>query len=76
MINAGGLQHDTEPAPERLPLSFGVEPQHQDLTRVAPTVSLQDLDGRRLAGPVRTEQGEDVAVLDPQVYAGNGATPW
>ena len=38
--------------------------QHADVTRRARAVALEDLDGRRLAGPVLTEQGVDLALAD------------
>src|SRR5689334_23089480 len=38
--------------------------EHADLTAVASPVSLQDLDRRRLARPVRGEQPEDLALGD------------
>ena len=55
----------------RPPVS-GSRPSTDDFAAAAAPVSLEDLDGRRLAGPVRTEQREDLAALDREIDAGDG----
>ena len=50
----------------------GVEAEHRDLAGGPLAVPLEDLDGRGLAGAVRPEEREDLAVLDRQVDALDG----
>ena len=42
----------------------GVGAEHADLAGVGAAEALEDLDGRRLAGAVGPEEGEDLAALD------------
>ena len=48
---------------------LGVHPEHRDRARVARAVTLQDLDGRRLAGTVRAEQGDHLTARHFEVDA-------
>ena len=41
--------------------------EHGDLAAVGLLEALEDLDRGRLAGPVRAEEGEDLAVADLEV---------
>ena len=66
------LEDDAHPLPERSLPATGVEAEHRDLSRVASAVALEDLDGRRLAGAVRAEQAEDLALLDRERDPANG----
>ena len=64
---AGLLQHDADlgaPAPPRGP---GILTEDAHLPGVAFAVALEDLDGRRLARPVGTEDREDLAVADVEI---------
>ena len=66
------LQHDAEPG---LPVEVavrGIDAEHADLARRAQAVALEDLDGRRLAGAVRAEQGEGLTAGDVEVDAVDG----
>jgi hypothetical protein len=47
--------------------------EHGHLAAVAVTVALQDLDGRRFPGSVRSEQGEHLTPRDREVDAVHGA---
>ncbi len=61
------LEHDADALSHptwRIP---GIEPEHVDLAGVAPAVALQDLDRRRLACAVRSEDPEDLAHADLEV---------
>src|SRR4051794_6246099 len=50
----------------------GVESQRVDLAAVPIPVALEDLDRRCLAGAVRPEQAEDLALPDLEADAANG----
>jgi hypothetical protein len=72
---AGALRHDADAgAPVRSGL-LRVLPEDGDLAGVAVAVALEDLDGGRLPGPVRAEQGEDLAVRDVEVEPVDGGHP-
>ena len=49
--------------------SLWVGAEDADITRVAVTVTLEDLDGRRLPCAIGPQEGEDLAGLDLQVQA-------
>ena len=64
------LQHDADALRgTRGPGCCGSWPSTRHLARVARAVALEDLDRRRLAGAVRAEQAEDLALLDLEVDA-------
>jgi hypothetical protein len=66
------LQHDAQ---ARLPgeaAPAGVDPEHAHLAGGAVAVSLEDLDRRALARPVRAEQGEGLAAEDVEAHAVEG----
>src|SRR5262249_52740279 len=65
----GRLEDDADPLAEVGAGAFGIVPEHAPLPAVALAVALEDLDGRRLAGTVRTEQAEHLARLDREVDA-------
>ena len=54
------------------PAASRVVAEDADLAAVAVAEALEDLDGRRLAGAVRAEQGEHLAALDLEVDAVDG----
>ena len=53
----------------RAPATLRVLAEHADLAAAALAVALEDLDRRRLAGPVGAEEGEDLAGIDLEVDA-------
>src|SRR5205823_9056991 len=63
------LEDDADPLAEARPRRLRVVPEHRHLTGVAAPVALEDLDRRRLAGAVRAEEAEDLAVRDLEVDA-------
>src|SRR5439155_16938357 len=60
----GLLEHDADPLAEAALRPLRVEAEHLDPPAVGAAVALEDLDRRRLAGAVRAEQAEDLALLD------------
>ena len=66
------LELDAEPLPERLVVGSPSAAEHLDVARVRLEQPLEDLDGRRLAGAVRTEQAEALARPHLEVQAGDG----
>ena len=64
---AGRLQDDADPRPPGSARLGRVVTEHRDLAGVAAAEALEDLHGGGLAGPVGTEQREDLARLDVQV---------
>ena len=50
----------------------GVVAEHAHVAGGAVAVALEDLDGGRLAGPVRAEQAEDLAALDLERQPAHG----
>ncbi len=56
-LDPGRLEHDADPVAELTAPPSGIGAEHGDLTAVARTVALEDLDDRRLAGAVVPEQG-------------------
>ena len=56
----------------RAPVERGmgrVAPEHLALAGVTVPIALEDLDGRRLTGAARTDEGEDLAGVDREVDA-------
>jgi len=51
---------------------LGVHAKHPHLAGGSPAVALEDLDGRRLAGAVGPEEGEDLSAPDAQVDGAHG----
>ncbi len=66
-VDAGGLQHDPDPALQFRALSAGVQAKNADLAAVTGAVALENLDRGGLARPVRAEQRENLALADRQV---------
>ena len=58
------LEHHPDAGSQRRAVAPGIEPEHAHLARVGPSVPLEDLDGGRLAGAVRPEQPEHLALAD------------
>ena len=71
-IDPRGLQDDADPAPQLGRTLRRVVPQDRHVPRRAVPIALEDLDGGRLAGAVRPEEGEDLAGVDGQVDPGDG----
>ena len=66
------LQHDADALAERGDGTRRVEAEDVHLAAVARAVALEDLDRRRLAGAVRAEQAEDLALPDLEADAAQG----
>ncbi len=47
----------------------GIDAEHADVALGSRPEAFEDLDGRRLPGAVRPEEGEDLAALDLEVDA-------
>ena len=60
------LEDDAHSLTEHSLAPPGIEAEHRDLAGVPRAVALEDLDRGRLAGAVRAEQAEDLALLDPE----------
>ena len=60
-VDAGLLEHDADERGQRGVVGDGIEAEHLDAPRRRPPVSLERLYRRRLARPVRTEDGDDLA---------------
>src|ERR687887_250887 len=71
-VEAGRLQHDADALAEVPLAALRVVAEHLDLAAAALAVALQDLDGGRLAGAVRAEEGEALALGDLEVDAAHG----
>src|SRR5665647_1760512 len=63
------LTDDAQPGFPREAAVSRVDAEDADLTGRTVPVPLEDLDRRRLAGPVRTQQGEGLAALDREADA-------
>src|SRR5262249_1180829 len=61
------LEDDADPLAEVRAGPLGIVPEDAHLARVAAAVPLEDLHRRRLAGAVRAEKTEDLALLDREV---------
>ena len=66
------LQDDADALAELLLASRGVVTEDGHLTRIALPVALEDLDRRRLARAVRTEQAVDLPFRDLEADAADG----
>ena len=66
------LEHDADPLAPVAAGALRVDAEDGDAAAVALAVALEDLDRRRLAGAVRAEQAEDLALLDLEADAANG----
>jgi len=60
-VHGRRLEHDADPPSPVEIRTRRIGAQHLHFTRIALSVALDDLDRRRLAGAVRTEQTEDLA---------------
>ena len=69
LVHGRGLEHDADPPSPVEIRGRWIGAEHLHLTRIALSVALQDLDRRRLAGAVRTEQTEDLAGAELEVDA-------
>ncbi len=63
------LEHDADLRPQERPIGLRVEAEHRHLAFVGTSEALDDLDRGRLAGAVRTQEGDDLTALDAQVQA-------
>ena len=61
------LQVDAQPLAQRVVVFAPPRPQHLDRPRVRRLQTLEDLDGRRLAGPVGSQQAEALAAEHREV---------
>src|SRR5207249_2992622 len=66
------LEHDADPLAVGRLRACGIEAEHVDTAAVALAVALEDLDGRRLAGAIWSEQAEDLAFVDVEADAAHG----
>src|SRR5205807_1145416 len=69
LLGLARLQHDTDPGPPGRSGPLRVRAQHGHLAAGAPAIALEDLDGRRFAGAVRAEEGEDLPPPEVEVDA-------
>jgi hypothetical protein len=60
-VDAAGLQHQADPGAQRPAAARRFLAQDADAPRIGASITLDDLDGRRLAGPVRPEHGDQLA---------------
>ncbi len=63
---ATALEHQPDPRPMIAPSGRRVLAENADLASVRPSIALDHLDGRRLAGTVGPEQPERLAGRDPE----------
>src|SRR5205823_12384849 len=64
-----GLQLDADPALHLLRRLEDVDPRDDGATTIGLAQTLENFDGGGLAGPVRSQQAEDHALLHPARYA-------
>jgi hypothetical protein len=69
VVDRGVLPGHADRPPDPVPVGHHVVPGHGGGAGVGAHQCGQDADHRRLAGPVRAQQGEHAAALDPQVDA-------
>ena len=74
-VQRGRLEHDADPVAPAAAPSAGSTPSTDDLARVASSVALEDLDGRRLPGAVGAEQAEHLSFLDLERDPTEGVLP-
>ena len=72
-VQATLLEHHTHLGAELATVPPGIEAEHAHVARVRTAVSLEDLDGGGLAGTVRPERSEHLAVADLEGKTVNGA---
>ena len=63
-IQGRGLERDADARPEGVGRADHVDPEHGHRSTIRDAQALEDLDGRRLAGAVRAEQAEHLALMD------------
>ena len=63
------LEHDADPLAPAAARALRVLAEHGHVAAVARPVALEDLDRRRLAGAVRAEEPEDLALGDLEAHA-------
>ena len=68
-VHAAVLEHDPDPLAPLLAGIRRVDAEHRHLPGAALAVALENLDGRRLACAVRTQEGEDLAAGDLEIDA-------
>jgi hypothetical protein len=66
------LETHPDPRLERIRVAADVDPEDADFAAIGLAQSLEDLDGRGLARPVRPEESEDLALRDVEVDAVDG----
>ena len=71
-IHRGRLEDDADPVAPLGAALLRVDAEDRDGAAVARAVALEHLDRRRLAGAVRSEQAEDLALLDLEVDPADG----
>ena len=65
-IDPAALEHQPDPGSERRTALGRVDPENAGRAAVAASIALDDLDGGRLAGAVRSEQRDELARADRQ----------
>ena len=71
-VEAARLQHDADARPELRAAVGRIEAEHADVAAVALAVPLEDLDRRRLARAVRSEDRQHFALGDAEAEVANG----
>jgi hypothetical protein len=71
-IQAGLLKGDPDPLARAVGVAGHVDPRHLGLTGGDREQRREHAHGRRLAGPVGTQEAEDLAGVDLQVHAAHG----
>jgi hypothetical protein len=66
-VDPAVLEHQADPSAQRRALSGGIEPEHSHLPAIGGPVPLEDLDRRRLARAIGTDQRRDRARCDLEV---------
>jgi len=72
VLEAGGLQADTDAVFELAGLDLGIAPEDGDASAGSWTQSFENFDGGGLAGAVGSEEAEDFAGADFEVDAFDG----
>ena len=70
-IDAALLQDDADALAHLRPTVRRVDAEHRHLARITCAVALEDLDRRGLSGPVRTEDGDALALFDGEADIAN-----
>jgi len=70
--SAGLLEHEPDALAELPATDLRVDAEHRDRARVAMPVALENFDGGGLAGAVRTQEPEDLTLLDAEADSADG----